>query len=94
MADYQMYDDLFVDSPAMYFSTAAGPAEDDLFGPPSNVLSIYGDGSPMLRSEARIAGTGLGRGGMVHTNFFHRGDVQSLIILIIGVWMVHQYVTS
>ena len=93
MADYALYDDLFVDSPAMFFSTAAGPAEDDLFGPPSNVLSIYGDGSPIGRAENRIAGD-MGKGGMVHTSFFHRGDVQAAIILIVGVWMVHQYVTS
>jgi hypothetical protein len=93
MADYAMYDGLFADSPEMYFSTTAGPAEDDLYGPPSNVLSIYGDGSPIMRSENRIAAD-MGRGGAVHTNFFHRGDVQAGIILIIGVWMVHQYVTS
>jgi hypothetical protein len=93
MADFQLYDDLFVDSPAMFFSTAAGPAEDDLFGPPSNVLSIYGDGSPMLRSENSIA-RDMGRGGMVHTNFFHRGDVHAAIIMLVGMWAVHQYVTS
>ena len=94
MADYALYDDLFVDSPAMFFSTAAGPAEDDLFGPPSNVLSIYGDGSPIARAETRVAGTGTGMAGAVHTSFFHRGDVHAAIIMLVGIWMVHQYVTS
>lgn len=94
MSDYALYDDLFVDSPAMFFSTAAGPAEDDLFGPPSNVLSIYGDGSPIARAESRVAHTGTGAGGMTHTSWLHRGDVHAAAIMVLGIWMVHQYVTS
>jgi hypothetical protein len=94
MQNYSLYDDLFLDSPAMFFSTAAGPAEDDIFGPPSNVLSIYGDGSPIGRSETRIANDAVRGKGPVHSNWWQRGDVHAAIIMTLGIIGVYQYANS
>src|SRR5215469_394229 len=88
--DFSVYDDLFNDSPAMFFSTAAGPAEDDVYGPPSDVLSVYGDGTPMLRNEAMLSGN-VSRGtGGGHEHWYQRGDVHALAITVLGYWMLKQ----
>ena len=90
-SDYSLYDDLFSDSPDMYFSTAAGPAEDDIYGPPSDVLSIYGDGSPMLHAEQMMSNNVYRGTGGRHAHWWQRGDVHALAITIIGYWMLKQY---
>lgn len=86
--DYALTDDLFNDDPFMFFSTAAGPAEDDVYGPPSDVLNIYGNGEPMLRAEASLSGNVRRGTGGGHQHWYQRGDVHALIITGIGyVWL-------
>ena len=90
--DYTLYDDLFADNPSMWFSTAAGPAEDDMFGPPSASLDVYGDGTPMLLAEQRVANnTGAGMMGVKHDHWWQRGDVHALALTILGYWMIKQH---
>jgi hypothetical protein len=83
--DYSLTDDLFNDNPYMFFSTAAGPAEDDVYGPPSDVLNVYGNGEPMMRAEAALSGNVLkGKGGGKHEHWYQRGDVHALAITAVG----------
>lgn len=93
--DYTLYDDLFSDNPGMYFSTMAGPAEDDIFGPPSSSLDVYGDGTPILRSEQAVANdTGAGLRAFRHSHWWQRGDVHALVLTILGYWMIKRHLAD
>lgn len=76
--------------PYGYAASAAGPALDDLIGPPGNVLDIYPDGTPMDvamsgadAGPSRVSGA---RRGVV--GFLMRGDVHAFLLMILGGWMI------
>lgn len=85
--DYSLYDDLFVDNAQMFMSSMAGPAEDDIFGPPSASLDVYGDGTPIGRYESMVARSGTGS-GFKHSHWWQRGDVHAVILTAIGYLMI------
>jgi hypothetical protein len=85
--DYALYNGLFEDNAAMFMSSMAGPAEDDLYGPPSSSLDVYGDGTPIGRYESMVAHAGTGT-GMRHAHWYQRGDWHAIIITGIGFLMI------
>lgn len=87
----ELSDDLFTNNPHLWFSTASGPSTDDIFGPQSAVLDRYVDGTPMLREEVALSHHAGKGGGMVHTSWLHRGDVQAAAIMLLGMWGLHLY---
>lgn len=86
-----MYEDLFAADPVTYFDTASGPQTTDIYGPPFDVLDTYTDGTPLAEAQSSVASA---VGGGKHTSFLHRGDVQSLAGLILGVVMLHAYLQA
>jgi hypothetical protein len=77
-------------NPYAFFSTAAGPDAQDLFGPPQNVLDTYADGSPVAASESAIANS-IGSGG---APFWARADVHALILMVAGAVMIHLHMEA
>ncbi len=82
--------------PYNFFATAAGPDAADLYGPPGNVLDVYGDGTPVSMSESMIAnspGAG-GAGGAGVIGFLNRPDVRAFIVLGIGLVLLHRHMEA
>lgn len=77
---------LFGNDPAAFFGTAAGPRLTDYAGPPSGVLDVYLDGTPMAQSQADASSVASGGGRLA---FLARPDVQAFGLLILGAIMVH-----
>jgi len=81
--------------PYNFFSTAAGPDSADLYGPPGNVLDVYGDGTPIAMSESVIAnspGNGMGSGGI--SGILNRPDVRAFAVLALGLVMLHLHMNA
>lgn len=76
--------------PALFFSTAAGPDAQDLFGPPQGSLDLYGDGTPLSAAEGAVANS-VGSGGVP---FWARPGVHALGLLVIGAIMVHRHMEA
>ena len=74
----------------MFFSTAAGPDAQDLYGPPQGVLDLYADGTPMAAAQTAIANS-VGSGG---APFWARADVHALGLMVIGAAMIHFHMES
>ena len=81
--------------PYNFFATAAGPDASDLYGPPGNVLDVYGDGTPVAMSESMVAnnpGSGSATTGIV--GFIMRPDVKAFIVLGLGLVMLHRHMEA
>lgn len=80
-------------SPLTYFSTAAGPSEADMYGPPGGILNIYGDGTPIAESEHGEAHhSGKGGGSLGAVSWLERPDLGAFLVMLVGAWMIHKYV--
>ena len=72
--------------PELFFSTAAGPNEADIYGPPQNALDLYANGEPVTASESAVANAMTGGGGYC---WWKRPDIHAVILLIVGAVMIH-----
>lgn len=79
--------------PLAYFTTAAGPDSQDLYGPPGGLLDVYGDGTPLAQAESVVshAGTGTGGGGVP---WWQRADVVGFAMLVGGSFLVWRYLRA
>lgn len=78
-------------NPELFFSTAAGPDAQDLYGPPLGVLDLYGDGTPVAAAQTAIANSVGGSGG---APLWARADVHALLMLVVGAAMVHAHMEA
>lgn len=76
--------------PGLFFSTAAGPDMQDLYGPPQGTLDVYADGSPMSAAESAVANS-VGSGG---APLWARPGVHALLLLTVGAIMVHRHMEA
>ncbi len=77
--------------PMLFFSTAAGPDAQDLYGPSQSVLDVYANGAPMSAAQTAIANSVGGSGG---APWYARGDVHALAFMVVGAVMVHLHMES
>lgn len=85
-----MNSDFAYADPMYFFSTAAGPDAQDLYGPPQGALDLYSDGTPMAAAQSAIA-NGVGSGG---APLWARADVHALLLMVVGAAMVHFHMES
>lgn len=72
--------------PYQFFSTAAGPNEADIYGPPQNALDLYANGAPVSAAESATANAMTGGGGCP---WWRRPDLHSVVLILAGALMIH-----
>lgn len=85
-----MYSDFATADPVYFFSTAAGPDAQDLYGPPQSALDLYANGTPMASAQSAIANS-VGSGG---APFWARADVHAFVLMLLGAAMVHWHMEA